>query len=83
MLMKGLLRCLRQMNPAAYAMLLGTLQVCCAMAFCAFMLLVHRETSGTNTRTLLLTAGELYRAPLGVLLLGVILSPILDERGKR
>lgn len=81
--MKGLLRCLRQMSPAAYAMLLGTLQVCCTMVFCAFMLLVHRQTPGTDTQRLLLTAGELYKSPLGILLLGVILSPILEERGQR
>ena len=83
MLMKGLIRCLRQMSPQAYAMVLGTLQVCCTMAFCAFMLLVHRENATGDTRVLLLTAAELYRAPLGILLLGVIFSPLLEERSRR
>ena len=64
-------------------MVLGTLQVCCAMVFCAFMLLVHRENTAGDTRTLLLTAAELYRAPLGILLLGVIFSPMLEERSRR
>lgn len=83
MLMKGFFRCLRQMSPAAYSMLLGTLQVCCTMFFCAFMLLVHRQTPGADSLILFKTAAELYRAPLGMLLLGVILCPILEERSRR
>ena len=81
--MKGLLRCLRHMSPVAYSMLLGTLQVCCAMLFCAFMLLIHRDSPGADSRLLLQTAEELYRGPLGILLLGVIFSPILEERSHR
>jgi len=83
MLMKGFFRCLRNMSPEAYSMALGTLQVCCTMIFCAFMLLVHRENSAENTRQLLLIARELYRSPLGVILLGVIFCPILEERSRR
>ena len=83
MLMNAFFRCLRQMSPQAYAMALGTLRVCCTMVFCAFMLLVHRENTAGDTRLLLLTATELYRAPLGIILLGVIFSPILEERSRR
>ena len=81
--MKGFFRCLRQMSPEAYSMLLGTLRVCCTMLFCAFMLLVHSQSPGADRLLLFLTASELYRAPLGMLLLGVIFCPILEERSHR
>lgn len=81
--MKGLLRCLREMSPAAYSMVLGTLQVCCVMLLCAFMLLVHSETAGPEAQSLRQGALELCRNSLGILLLGVIFSPILEERSRR
>lgn len=60
-------------------MLAGTLKTCCAMVFCAFILLVHIGQVTPHSFALYHMALELTLSPIGILLVGGLLSVIIED----
>ena len=76
--MKALRRIVTQASPQSHLLLLYALRFSCAAAFAAFLLLLHTPLTLYTLRTI----RQLYLMPKGLLLLGVILCPILEERSR-
>ncbi len=74
---------LEAMCPAAHVALLGTLRLCCTMAFCSFILLIHIGELRMSSYGLYRTAMELATSPAGLLLLAVIASVLQEEKSQR
>ena len=77
--MKKVLCGILGMCPSAWEAFIRTLALCCVMVFCAFMILIDTEP-GVRTYELLLTAGELSRAPAGLLLIAALGTVCCEER---
>lgn len=76
--MRQLRSVIQNMSPQAHLLLLFALRYSCIALFGAFLLVLHTPPT---LHTLHLIR-ELYLMPKGLLLLGVILSPILEERSR-
>jgi hypothetical protein len=82
-LIRKFIRRLAGMSDVASSALLGTLQLCCAMLFCSFMLLVHTGGLSPSTYGEYRTAVELANSPVGLLLLASLFSVIAEEKSLR
>lgn len=76
--MKALRRIITQADLQSHLLLLYALRFSCLSVFAAFLLLLHTPLTLYALRTI----RQLYVMPKGLLLLGVILSPILEERSR-
>ncbi|HHU23271.1 MAG TPA: hypothetical protein GXZ52_07675 [Clostridiales bacterium] len=80
-LRKLLHRILNMCNPA-WGALKGTLMLCCAMVFCAFIILVEIGPVSIDTYHLYLYAKELATAPAGLLLIAAIGTVCIEEQAE-
>ena len=83
MAMKRYFFYLEAMSDEAFCMMAGTLKTCCAMIFCAFMVLVHIEDVTPRLFSLYRLALELALSPVGILLVGGIAAVILEDLSRR
>ncbi len=81
--LKRLLHRIFNMCDEAWGALLGTLLVCCTMAFCAFLILVEIGTPTLRTYDLFQTAQALAEAPAALILLAGIGTVCLEEQALR
>lgn len=58
----------------------GTLMVCCAMAFCSFVILIDIGEPTISTYCLYRIAQELSSAPAGLLLIAGIGTVLVEEQ---
>lgn len=79
MKLKRYIAYLNSMDEWAFAVLAGTLKTCCAMAFCAFMLLTHIGELSVRNFEVYLLALELTLSPAAILLVGGLVSVILED----
>ena len=78
--MKRLYLYLNTIREESFCLLVGTLQICCTMVFCAFMVLVHIGTNITpHSFGLYRLALELALSPVGILLVGGLCSVIIED----
>ena len=75
MIRKAISRMSRMCDEAWY-IFMGTLKLCCAMLFCAFMLLICPNCG--MDQTMLATA--MAETPQGLLMVALIASALLEER---
>lgn len=76
--MKTLRRLIRSTSPQSHLLLLFALRYSCAVLFAAFVLALHTPLTIHSLRVI----RQLYLMPKGLLLLGVILCPVLEERSR-
>ena len=76
--MRQLRSVIQNMNPQTHLLLLFALRYSCIALFAAFVLTIHMPLTLYALRTI----RQLYVMPKGLLLLGVILCPILEERSR-
>lgn len=76
--MKALRRILTHASPQSTFLLLYALRYSCAVLFAAYVLVLHTPLTLYSLRMI----RQLYIMPKGLLLLGVILSPVLEERSR-
>lgn len=76
--MKTLRRLIRNTSPQSHLLLLFALRYSCAVLFAAFVLALHTPLTIHSLRVI----RQLYLMPKGLLLLGVILCPVLEERSR-
>ena len=76
--MRQLRSVIQNMSHQTHLLLLFALRYSCTALFAAFVLALHTPPTLRSLRVL----RELYLMPKGLLLLGVILCPILEERSR-
>ena len=68
------------MCPDAWYIFIRTIQLCCVLLFCAFMLLLEWNGSMVKGYDLYMTAMSLEEICQALLLIAVILSVCIEER---
>ena len=76
--MRQLRSVISNMSPQTHLLLLFALRCSCMAVSAAFLLLLHRPPTLQTLRVI----RELYLMPKGLLLLGIVLCPILEERSR-
>ena len=76
--MKPFRRMITRAGWQSHLLLLFALRYSCAVLFAAFVLALHTPLTLHSLRVI----RQLYLMPKGLLLLGVILCPVLEERSR-
>lgn len=82
MKIKALLTRILQMYPPAMDALIGTLKLSCAVALCAFIILIDIGPVNTSNYYLYITAREMANVPAGLLLIAALGTVILEEQSR-
>ena len=79
MKLRAVLRRMLRMCPDAWYIFIRTLQLCCLLLFCAFMLLLEWNGNMTEHYTLYMTAMSLVEIGQSLLLIAGILSICIED----
>lgn len=77
--LRSTLRRMLSMCPDAWYIFIRSVQLCCLLLFCAFMLLLEWDGSMTNGYDLYMTAMGLMETGQGLLLIAGILSVCIED----
>ena len=80
MKIKAILRRMLSMCPDAWYIFIRTIQLCCVLLFCSFMLLLKWNGSMVDGYDLYMTAMSLEEICQALLLIAVILSVCIEDR---